>query len=156
MKFKVFTAIAFLIILNSCSSPYESIDDEDSGEMSSTAGSRNSHNMGQNCMNCHKPGGGEAPVWRVAGTVYNEAGTATNSNATIKLYTGPDGSGTLKYTLHVDAKGNFYTGGAIDFSGGLYPSVIGSTATYSMSNPITIGSCNSCHDGVSRSRIWTN
>ena len=62
MKFKVFTAIAFLIILNSCSSRYESIDDEDSGGMSSTAGSNRSHNVGRDCMSCHKPGGGEAPV----------------------------------------------------------------------------------------------
>ena len=156
MKFKVFTAIAFLIILNSCSSPYESLDDEDSGGMSSTAGSNRSHNVGRDCMSCHKPGGGEAPIWRVAGTVYNEAGTAPNSNAAVKLYTGPDAIGKLKYTLQVDAKGNFYTGGNIDFSGGLYPSALGNTSTYSMSSPITTGSCNSCHDGTSRSRIWTN
>ncbi len=37
MKFKVFTAIAFLIVLNSCSSPYESIDGEGLGGMSSTS-----------------------------------------------------------------------------------------------------------------------
>lgn len=156
MTFKIFISIAFLIILNSCSSPYESIDDEDSGGMSSITGSYRSHNTGKDCMSCHKPGGGEAPVWKVAGTVYNEAGTATNPTATVKLYTGPDATGTLKYTLQVDAKGNFYTGENIDFSGGLYPSVISSTSTYSMSSPITTGACNSCHDGVSRTKIWTN
>jgi hypothetical protein len=156
MKFKVFSTIAFLVILNSCSSPYETIDDEDLGEMSSTAGSNESHNMGRDCMSCHKPGGGEAPIWKVAGTVYNEAGTTTYPAAMVKLYTGPDRTGTLKYTLQVDAKGNFYTGGNIDFSGGLYPSVIGKTSTNSMSSPITTGSCNSCHNGTSRSRIWTN
>ncbi len=108
-------------------------------------------------MNCHKPGGDEAPVWKVAGTVYNETLTTINPNATIELYTGPDRTGTLKYTLQVDAKGNFYTGGNIDFSGDLYPSVIGSTSTYSMSSPITTGACNSCHDGgASTDRIWTN
>ena len=122
----------------------------------STTGSTESHNMGQNCMNCHKPGGGEAPVWKIAGTVYNEALTATNPNATIKLYTGPNGTGTLKVTLQVDAKGNFYTTGNVDFTGGLYPSVTGSTATNSMSSPIETGACNSCHDGVTRSRIWIN
>lgn len=156
MKFKVFTAIAFLVILNSCSSPYESINDEDSGEMSSTTGSNESHNMGKDCMSCHRPGGGEAPIWRTAGTVYNQALTNTNSNATVKFYTGPDATGTLKYTLSVDAKGNFYTSSAIDFTSGLYPSATGSTSTNSMSTAITTGSCNSCHDGVSRSRIWTN
>ena len=122
----------------------------------SVAGSSNSHNMGKDCMSCHKPGGGEAPVWKVAGTVYNEALTNTNSNATVNLYTGPNGTGTLKYTIKVDARGNFYTSGNIDFTGVLYPSVTGNTSTYSMSTPITTGACNSCHDGVSRGRIWTN
>ena len=119
----------------------------------STTGSNNSHNVGQNCMNCHN-GSGEAPLWKVAGTVYNQALTATNPNATVKLYTGPDGTGTLKYTISVDAKGNFYTSSNIDFSGGLYPSVVGSTTTSYMSSSITNGACNSCHNGVTRTRIW--
>jgi len=154
MKLKLITPFAaaiLLVFMQSCTteSEYGSISN-------STTGSSNSHNMGQNCMNCHTPGGGEAPVWKVAGTVYNEAFTNTNSNATVKLYTGPNGTGTLKYTLNVDAKGNFYTSSNIDFTGGLYPSVTGSTSTNSMSTPIAAGACNSCHDGVSRSRIWIN
>lgn len=153
MKQKIIALFAFMLMLitmQSCTEDeYDSITD-------STSGSSASHNMGQNCMNCHKPGGGEAPAWNLAGTVYNEALTATNSNATVKLYTGPDGTGTLKYTIQVDKKGNFYTTSAIDFTGGLFPSVIGATSTYSMSTPITSGACNSCHDGVSRSRVWTN
>ena len=138
-----------LTMMQSCT------EDEYGSITNSESGSNDSHNMGQNCMNCHKPGGGEAPAWKVAGTVYNEALTATNSNATVKLYTGPNETGTLKYTIQVDAKGNFYTTSAIDFTGGLYPSVSGATSTYSMSTPIESGACNSCHDGVSRSRIWT-
>jgi hypothetical protein len=50
-------------------------------------------------MNCNKPSGGEAPDWKVAGTIYNESLTAYNSNATVKLYTGPDWTGALKYTI---------------------------------------------------------
>jgi len=153
MKLKSITLFALIVMLTtlqSCSeNEYGNIKD-------STSGSSASHNMGQNCMNCHKSGGGEAPVWKVAGTVYNEALTATNSNATVKLYTGPNETGTLKYTIQVDAKGNFYTTSSIDFTGGLYPTVVGATSSYSMSTPIETGACNSCHNSVIRSKIWTN
>ena len=153
MKQKSITLFAFMIMLTTMQSCTE---DEYGSIKDSTTGSNESHNMGQNCMNCHKPGGGEAPVWKVAGTVYNEARTFTNSNATVKLYTGPNATGTLKYTIQVDAKGNFYTTSAIDFTGGLYPSVTGATSTYSMSTPIESGACNSCHNSVITSRIWAN
>lgn len=146
-----FAVIALLLILlQSCSKEkeYESTDSETE--------SNKSHNAGQNCMACHKPGGGEAPTWNLAGTVYNQARTAANSNATVKLYTGPDGTGVLKYTFKVDALGNFYTGGAIDFTGDLYPSVTGATTTQFMSSPITSGACNSCHNTITTGRIWAN
>jgi hypothetical protein len=154
IKQKSITLFAFTLLLISMQSC--STEDEYGSIENSTIGSSESHNAGQNCMNCHKPGADEAPVFKVAGTIYNEALTATNSNATVKLYTGPDGTGTLKYTLQVDAKGNFYTTENVDFTGGLYPSVTGSTSTSSMSSSITTGACNSCHDGVSRSRVWIN
>jgi len=154
MKLKLFVplfATTMLFFMQSCAP-----ENEYGSAESSVAGSNKSHNMGQNCMNCHKPGGGEAPVWKVAGTVYNEALTNTNPSATVNLYTGPNGTGTLKYTINVDAKGNFYTSSNVDFTGGLYPSVTGSTSTNSMSTPISTGACNSCHDGTSRSRVWIN
>lgn len=153
MKLKSITLFAFIIILTTLQSCTE---DEYGSIQNSTTGSNESHNAGRDCMSCHKPGGGEAPAWKVAGTVYNEALTAVNPNSTIKLYTGPDGTGTLKYTIQVDRKGNFYTNSTIDFTEGLYPAVTGATATNYMSSSITSGSCNSCHDGVSRSRIWSN
>ncbi len=124
------------------------------GGTSSSNGSSKSHNMGINCMNCHKPGGGEAPTWQVAGTVYDQALITPYPNATVNLYTGPNGTGTLKYTIKVDARGNFYTSGNIDFTGGLYPSVTGSTTTNFMSSSITTGACNSCHNTVTMDRIW--
>lgn len=154
MKLKLFLSLSAVILtisLQSCSP-----EGSDYGSAESQAGNSRSHNMGQDCMNCHRPGGGEAPVWNVAGTVYNEALTNTNPNAKINLYTGPNGTGTLKYTLTADANGNFFTSANIDFTGGLYPSVTGSTATNSMSTPITTGTCNSCHDGTARSRVWIN
>ena len=152
MKQKKITPIVIIILAflaQSCSPEYGSVGN-------SVAGSSKSHNMGQNCMNCHRPGGGEAPVWNVAGTVYNQSLTSTNPNATVYLYTGPNGTGTLKYTINVDALGNFYTSSATDFTGGLYPSVAGSTSTNSMSTPITTGACNSCHNTVTMDRIWIN
>jgi cytochrome c553 len=153
MKFKLITLFVFMVLLTTMQSCTE---DGYGSVKNSTSGSNASHNAGRNCMDCHKPGGGEAPQWKVAGTVYNDALTATNPNATVKLFTGPDGTGTLVATLQVDAKGNFYTTNNVNFSAGLYPSVAGATATNSMSSSITTGACNSCHDGVSRSRIWVN
>ena len=123
--------------------------------ISATNGNK-SHNMGQNCMNCHKSGGEGEGWFNAAGTVYNAAFTATKPNGTIKLYTGPDGTGTLKYTIQVDAKGNFYTTESISFGSGLYPSVTGTTGDVQyMSTAITTGACNSCHN-VSTDKIWVN
>ena len=113
-----------------------------------------SHNMGQNCMNCHKQGGQGEGWFTAAGTVYDSALANVYPNATVKLYTGPNGSGQLKYTLEVDALGNFYTTNAIEFTGGLYPAVSGATSTRFMSAAITSGPCNSCH-GNSTNKIWT-
>jgi len=119
-------------------------------------GDDDSHNMGQNCMNCHKSGGAGEGWFNAAGTVYNAAFTNVQPNGTVKLYTGPDGTGTLKYTIEVDAKGNFYTTDAIDFSGGLYPSITGTSGDVQyMSTTTTIGACNSCH-GVSTNKIFVN
>ena len=144
--FKILTLFIFIISLQSCSPEYE-----EGG--SSVSGSSRSHNMGQDCMNCHKPGGGEAPTWKAAGTVYNQDGVLTNANSTIKLFTGPNGTGTLKYTLNVDTKGNFYSD-AVDFTGGLYPVATGNTGTNYMSSSVTNGACNSCHNGTTTGRIW--
>jgi len=179
-----FTAVILLVFMQSCTvpNPYQPINnsatkyDEENensasgnsgtgttsggtstgitGGTSSYNGSSKSHNMGINCMNCHKPGGGEAPAWQVAGTVYDQSLITPYPNATVNLYTGPNGTGTLKYTIKVDARGNFYTSGNIDFTGGLYPAVTGSTTTNFMSSSITTGACNSCHNTVTMDRIW--
>ena len=113
-----------------------------------------SHNMGQNCMSCHVSGGKGEGWFQVAGTVYDTLLSKTNPNTTVQLYS--DSKGTnLKYTVQVDALGNFYTTEKIDFGSGLYPVVVGKTISSHMSSPITSGQCNSCH-GVSTSKIWTN
>jgi hypothetical protein len=112
-----------------------------------------SHNMGQNCMSCHVSGGKGEGWFQVAGTVYDTLLSKTNPNTTVQLYS--DSKATnLKYTVQVDALGNFYTTEKIDFGSGLYPVVVGKTISSHMSTPITSGQCNSCH-GVSTSKIWT-
>lgn len=119
-------------------------------------GDDDSHNMGQNCMNCHKSGGQGEGWFNVAGTVYNAAFTNVQPNGTVKLYTGPDGTGTLKYTIEVDGKGNFYTTENIDFGSGLYPSVTGTSGDVQyMGTSITTGACNSCHN-VTTNKIFVN
>jgi len=113
-----------------------------------------SHNMGQNCMNCHKSGGDAEGIFQAAGTVYDSTLSVTLPNTTVYLYTEQGGNGTLKHTVEVDGLGNFYTTESIDFGDGLYPTIKGATTSKHMSSPITSGQCNSCH-GVSTSKLWT-
>jgi cytochrome c553 len=117
--------------------------------------STKSSGMSGNCMTCHKDKGSakESGWFKVGGTVYDASGTNVNPNTTIKLYTAPNGGGTLKHTIEVDGLGNFYSTEAIDFSVGLYPAVTGATSTMHMSSPITTGECASCH-GTSAGKIF--
>lgn len=142
----IFSLIQFLGI--SCS------EDNDSDEtlISATNGNE-SHNEGKNCMNCHISGGGGEGIFRIAGTVYNSTVQSIYKNAVIILSTEANGAGVVKATINADAKGNFYSTAPIDFSGGLYTSVKGTTGIVKhMSTPITQAACNSCH-GSSTGRI---
>jgi hypothetical protein len=120
----------------------------------SAHGSTESHNNGQNCMSCHRDGGGGKGCFTVAGSVYQQNGTTPAPNGTVKLYTGENGSGTLRATIEVDVNGNFHTTGAVDFTGGLYPKITpaGGGAGAHMDDPVTTGACNSCH-GNTEERI---
>ncbi|HSH20763.1 MAG TPA: hypothetical protein VLA03_09935 [Draconibacterium sp.] len=130
-----------------------SCDKEDEGEnkdMTSRYNKTESHNAGENCMSCHKSGGPGEGWFTAGGTVYNAAKTAVYPNATVKLYTGPNETGTLVKTIEVDGKGNFYTTADINFANGLYVTVTGAGAgatgnTNKMASSITTGQCNSCH-----------
>ena len=116
-----------------------------------------SHNMGQNCMNCHNDGGSGKGCFNIAGTVYSSnSSNTTKPNGTIKLYTGPNASGTLKATIQIDAKGNFHSTDAIDFSSEVYPVVYGSSGNVQcMPSGTKNGACNSCH-GSNGNKIWVN
>jgi hypothetical protein len=144
-----FAAILFLT-LESCNKE----DDNGCGatNISSTGGTK-SHNAGANCMNCHYDGGGGEGCFTVAGTTYNSGETSVYPNATIKLYTQPEGAGQLIATISGDSYGNFFTTAGVDFSGGLYPVMTGTSGEYeAMYQPITSGACNSCH-GISTGKL---
>ena len=142
--------------LFSCQENDDENDGNNSEEMASSYNETESHNAGNNCMNCHKSGGSGEGIFMAAGTVYNANGTAVYPNATVKLYTGPNGTGTLVKTIEVDGKGNFYTTGSINFGNGLYPTVTGTSGNISkMPESITTGACNSCH-GVTTGKITVN
>jgi hypothetical protein len=152
MKHKVRTILALfslsMMIMISC-------ENEDGSETKiSKYNSNESHNAGLNCMNCHKQGGEGEGRFVVAGTVYDSQKAVTYPNATVRLYSGPNGTGDLKYTIQVDALGNFYTTEDISFGDGLYPSVQGDVQTKYMQTSLSTGQCNSCH-GSTVDRIWT-
>lgn len=64
--------------------------------------------MGMNCMDCHKENGGGNGWFVVAGTVFYDSLQVTPyPGATVKLYTGPNGTDTLVHTIEVDTKGIF-------------------------------------------------
>jgi hypothetical protein len=145
----------FMVLMFSVLVSCENEDDEngENKEMSSSFNENESHNTGQNCMSCHKSGGQGEGWFTVAGTVYNSAKTAVYPNSTVKLYTGPNGTGTLLKTIEVDGKGNFYTTADVNFGSGLYTTVTGTTGNVSkMGASISTGQCNSCH-GSSTGKI---
>jgi len=151
----IFMFVVFMFsVLVSC----ENDDDDNEGNdaMSSSYNDNESHNAGQNCMSCHSSGGKGEGTFTVAGTVYNASGVAVSPNVTVKLYTGPNGTGSLVKTIEVDGKGNFYTTGNTDFGSGLYVTVTGSSGNISkMNSSVTSGQCNSCH-GSSTGKITVN
>jgi hypothetical protein len=151
MKIITFILSIFLLsILFSC-------ENEESGEqkdITSTSLSSESHNNGQNCMDCHKNGGQGDGWFNMAGSVYNSTRTIPYITASIELRTAQSGGGTLIKKVEVDQNGNFYTTNPIDFGTGLYVSVVGGTSTQYMSSKVTNGACNYCHN--SSNRIWAD
>ena len=121
----------------------------------SSAGQDESHNMGQDCMNCHHDGGNGEGCFIIAGTAYNQS-SQLYPNVSVKLYTQPNGGGELVLTLTGDENGNFFTTESVNFAGGLYPAVTGQSGVTSfMSGSVSQGACNSCH-GANDDKIRVN
>ena len=147
LLFGAFVATTTLISFNSC----EKEGDCGVSNVSST-GSNKSHNMGQNCMQCHKSGGNGKGCFILAGTVYDTLSSSTLSSGKLELYTGPNGTGSLVHTVQIDSKGNIYTTDNFSVSG-LYPVITGPSGQKQyMGSSITSGQCNSCH-GSSTAKI---
>ena len=81
----------------------------------SSAGSNKSHNKGMNCMQCHYASGEGEGCFNVAGTIYQSNLQNTQNGGKVELFTEPNGQGTLKYTINIDGKGNFYTTANVDY-----------------------------------------
>lgn len=139
---------AFIFIGQSCTK------EKVSEKKISAHNGKESHNMGTNCMNCHKSGGDGEGWFNIGGTVYDSTKTIALANANVKLFTGPNGTGDLKHTIQVDGLGNFYSTESIDFTSGLFPAVEGPTGTQYMPTATNIGQCYSCHS-VTTDKIWT-
>lgn len=121
----------------------------------SSSGSDESHNFGQNCLECHKSGGKGEGCFTVAGSVSNSSLTSPLSSGTVRFFTAPNGGGTLMHSVDIDAKGNFHTTESFEVSG-LYPAITGSNGiTHYMSTSLSSGACNSCH-GPSTTKLFAN
>ena len=145
-----FLASTVVLSLNSCKGTFACHE-----ENISAAGADDSHNKGQNCMVCHQAKGEGEGCFIAAGTFYGMDMMTTVSSGKVDFYTGPNETGTLKQTIMIDSKGNFYT--TADFSPvGLYPVVTGPTGNKKeMGSALTSGACNSCH-GSSTDKLWVD
>jgi hypothetical protein len=145
----LYSIILMMFLLSGCD------ENENETVVSSNQGT-DSHRMGENCMNCHKSGGEGEGWFVVAGTVYAANLADIQTDGLVKLYTGANGSGTLRATIAVDGKGNFFTTNSIDFTGGLYTTVTSKSGNVSyMNSPVTNGKCNACH-GSTTDKIVVN
>ena len=112
---------------------------------------KKSHFFGLNCSACHTEGREGIGCFTIAGSVLDEDRSRIFKNPVVKLYTEPMSKGKLVATIQGDANGNFYTTEKIDFSQGLYPTLIGSPGAKEpikyMKRPLTsgMGQCNKCH-----------
>lgn len=151
MKHTVKILLAFCIVLVIISFYSCKKNKAGTGSETSTYSNTSSHNVGTACMNCHNSGGSNQFWWTVAGTVFKPDSTSLNSNSTVYLFTGTNGTGNLILTLPVDAKGNFYTTSSVSFGSGFYPEVKSSSGEIRyMQSSTTNGNCNSCHDSSHR------
>jgi len=120
-------------------------------EMISKLNGKKSHFFGLNCSACHVDGRKGIGCFTIAGSVLDEDRSRVFKNPVVKLYTEPMAKGKLVATIQGDAFGNFYTTELIDFTNGLYPTLIGSPGAAEpikhMKRPISIsmGQCNKCH-----------
>jgi hypothetical protein len=106
---------------------------------------------GSDCLACHKPGGGEAPTWGVAGTIFTDVyGTDGLNNATITV-TDANGKDVV---LTSNSVGNFYTNEKVTPPLNAMVDVGGESRA--MSSSVDTGACSSCHkcDGSAGGKLY--
>jgi hypothetical protein len=121
----------------------------------SVLGEARSHNMGQNCMNCHQARGPGKGQFTTAGTLFKPSG-APLAGGTVELRSAPNGQGDLILAVDVDLNGNFFTTKALPFpDAALFPFVRGPEMNGSsfMPFPTMSGACNVCHVGSQRLHV---
>jgi hypothetical protein len=102
---------------------------------------------GQACISCHTRGGGEAPTFAIAGTLYptgHEPNNCNGANGASGAKVVVSGSGGTSITLTPNSAGNFYSS---MFLSAPYTAkvVTGSGIERVMVSPLSTGDCNSCH-----------
>ncbi|MDI1477291.1 hypothetical protein [Polyangium sp. y55x31] len=118
----------------------------------SAHGEARSHNMGQNCMNCHQAHGPGRGRFTAAGTAHSPTGEPL-AGGTVELRTAPNGQGDLVLAIQIDDNGNFFTTESLPFPDeSLFPFVRapGAGGTSFMPFPTLSGACNVCHVGAQR------
>jgi hypothetical protein len=101
------------------------------------------HNAGQPCLDCHG-GGGDAPTFRVGGTIYSAlAGGTPVVGATVRM---TDGNGAEHVAISA-RNGNFWLTEQVALP--LAVQASSCPATLHMVAPSSVGNCNAggCHDG---------
>lgn len=152
MKKILFTGFGISLltmVLYSCVHTINNNSDLTDNQSASLHNSNKSRNMSNNCLSCHIKGGNGDGVYTLGGTVFKNDKKTKQINGFIKLYSGPNGTGTLMKTIEVDNIGNFFSDANYNFKLPLYPSAeTASGVKKYMSTPLSSGACNSCH-GVS-------
>lgn len=126
--------VAGIVVASACERPQNDTQISKSGD-------DESHYKFSNCMNCHYSAG-EGEGW------FSVAGTANGDfeQASVELYSGPNGTGSLVHSLEFDRLANFFTTEYIDVTKGLYVGVRSATGNIEyMEGQITNGGCNQCH-----------
>lgn len=115
-------------------------------ELISANGEARSHELGQNCMQCHQAHGPGPGRFTAAGTIYDADGTP-HPDASVELR---DGNGQIVLRIAADSNGTFYTTEPLPLPDApVFPAVLSSDGARSRAMPFPTNSaaCNVCHAG---------
>lgn len=111
----------------------------------SVYGSTDSHNAGEDCIECHDKNGDTNIEFSIAGTIYRTNTDQAYPNVLLNLYNSVDIEDIPIETIEVDGKGNFYSNIPIDWQIGYYASITSDYQMRMMNGIVYNGSCNFCH-----------